>query len=280
VTALDRYAGARSALDLGPEAGEVGPDRAVRYVPTAAMVVRCSALHQGFDPALRVGEDVDLVWRLVAGGWRVRYEPSVTVHHREPRSWGRLLARRFRYGTSAGPLARRHPGALAPVELRAWPTTVAVGALAGRPVTALAALAALAGSTASLHRDLRGHAIPVTQTLRWSAAGAGWTLIGLARASTMLAGPLLLTAAWRGRRARVTAATLVLLPAAVDWWRRRPPLDPLRWALASVADDVAYGCGVWAGCLSARTAGPLIPSFRRRTGPVAVITGTGATVGK
>ena len=33
----------------------------------------------GFDADLRVGEDVDLVWRLVDQGWRVRYEPSATV---------------------------------------------------------------------------------------------------------------------------------------------------------------------------------------------------------
>ena len=35
----------------------------------------------GFDPELRLGEDVDLVWRLDAAGWRCRYEPSVSVFH-------------------------------------------------------------------------------------------------------------------------------------------------------------------------------------------------------
>ena len=52
----------------------------------------------------------------------------------------------------------------------------------------------------------------------------------------------------------------MLAPPLVEWWRRRPGLDPVRWSLASIADDVAYGAGVWAGCLRARSFGPLVPS--------------------
>jgi mycofactocin system glycosyltransferase len=258
VSSVDRYSDQRSSLDLGSEPSEVGPERLVRYVPTAALIVRRSALSGGFDPGLRIGEDVDLVWRLLATGWRVRYEPSVTVEHREPTSWCELLGRRFRYGTSAGPLARRHRGLLAPVDLRPWPTAVALSVLARRPRIALAGLV---GSTASLHRDLGRHGIPITRTLGWSAGAAAWTLMGMARATTMLAAPALVAMAARNRRARSTAALMVLVPPIVDWWRRRPRLDPFRWALASIADDVAYGSGVWAGCLSAHTLAPLIPSI-------------------
>src|SRR3546814_9526624 len=39
------------------------------------------ALGSGFAEDLRVGEDVDLVWRLVAAENRVRYEPAVTAGH-------------------------------------------------------------------------------------------------------------------------------------------------------------------------------------------------------
>ena len=38
----------------------------------------------GFDEAMRLGEDVDLVWRVAAAGHRCRYEPTSVVHH-EPR---------------------------------------------------------------------------------------------------------------------------------------------------------------------------------------------------
>jgi mycofactocin system glycosyltransferase len=259
-SALDRYSEARSALDLGPDPSEVGPGRLVRYVPTVALVARTAALTDGFDPDLRVGEDVDLVWRLVTTGWRVRYEPSVTVRHHEPDSWWELLARRFRYGTSAGPLAKRHRALLAPIELRPWPTAVAAAIFVGRPRTALVALVA---STLALHRSLGRHGIPVGQTLRWSAGGAGWTVVGIGRAATLLAWPALVSAGLRSKRARLACALMVLAPPVVDWWHRRPRLDLLRWVVASVADDVAYGAGVWEGCLSARTIAPLIPSFRR-----------------
>ncbi|MET9735711.1 hypothetical protein ABZZ79_35320 [Streptomyces sp. NPDC006458] len=37
--------------------------------------------------------------------------------------------------------------------------------------------------------------------------------------------------------------------------------DPLRWCAATLADDLAYGAGVWRGTLRERTALPLLPAF-------------------
>ena len=261
--AIDRFQRAHSPLDLGSDEGEVGPDRAIRYVPTAALVVRRAAVVAtgGFDTALRVGEDVDLVWRLVDAGWRVRYQPEVTVSHDEPRDWVALLARRLRYGTSAGPLAVRHPGRLAPVELRPLPTVAALSALAGRP---LAAVAAVSVSAALLDRAVRDLGVPTRQAVSWSARGAGWSVFGMGRAATMLAAPGLVALATRGRRARRAAFALVVVPPVVEWVRRRPDLDLPRWVAASVADDIAYGTGVWIGCLRAGTFGPLVPALRLR----------------
>jgi mycofactocin glycosyltransferase len=259
-SALARFSDSHSALDMGPAPGEVGPERAIRYLPAAALVVRSAALAEGFDARLRVGEDVDLVWRLLDEGWRIRYEPSVTVHHHEPASWPRLLGRRFRYGTSAGPLAVRHPDRLAPVELRPWPTAAVVAALVGHPWISAALVAAPA---ASLARRLRPRGIPVTLPLRWSAEGAGWTLVGVGHAATTLCSPLLVAGALRNRRWAAVAALLVTVPPAVDWWQRRPDLDPLRWIGASLLDDLAYGAGVWVGCVRARSFRPLLPAFHR-----------------
>ncbi|HEY4927552.1 MAG TPA: mycofactocin biosynthesis glycosyltransferase MftF [Acidimicrobiales bacterium] len=257
-----RFGLAHSPLDLGPDQGEVGPDRAVRYVPTAAVVVRRRALEAvgGFDPALRVGEDVDLVWRLVDAGWRVRYDPSVEVSHREPDGWSDLLARRFRYGTSAAPLAARHPGRLAPVELRPRPTVAALALLAGRPG---AAALVVASSAVPLAATVRPLGIPSAQAWRWAASGAGWTVMGIGRAATMLALPGLVGLAASGKRGRRSAIALVLVPPVVDWMRRRPDLDLVRWVAASVADDVAYGAGVWTGSLRARSAAALLPTVVR-----------------
>jgi len=253
-----RYAEARSPLDMGGREGAVVPGGRVPYVPTAALVVRRRAIAGGFDPGLRHGEDVDLVWRLHDAGWRVRLEPRATVRHAEPDTWRALLARRHRYGTSAAPLSRRHPGRLAPLAVRPGPAAVAALLLARRPRSA-AALAAVQGAV--LARRLRPTGVPAAAALPWPARAGADTFLGAGRAATMLAGPALL-AALCSRRARVPALALLAAPPLREWARRRPRLDPARWTAACVADDVAYGLGVWRGCLAHRTAAPLRPRWR------------------
>ncbi len=80
----DRYSAAGSSLDMGGQEGRVAPGTRLSYVPTAALLARRAALlavaaPEVFDPELRLGEDVDLVWRLHAAGWRIRYEPAAVV---------------------------------------------------------------------------------------------------------------------------------------------------------------------------------------------------------
>ena len=139
---LAAYEAVSSPLDLGDREAIVRPRSPVAYVPTAALVVRRRALEAlgGFDEALTVGEDVDFVWRLVTAGWTVRYEPRATVRHPVRPDWWAWLAQRYRYGTSAAALARRHGTAVAPLVVSPW-TAAAWGLVAaGRP--ALGALAA------------------------------------------------------------------------------------------------------------------------------------------
>jgi mycofactocin glycosyltransferase len=254
----DRYAEARSPLDMGGREGPVAPGGRIPYVPTAALVVRRRALAGGFDPALRHGEDVDLVWRLHDAGWRVRLDPRSTVRHAEPETWRALLARRHRYGTSAAPLSWRHPGRLAPLVVRPGPAAVAALVLARRPGPA-AALAAAQGAV--LARRLRRTGVPAATALPWPAHAGADTFVAAGRAATMLAAPALL-AALRLRRGRAPALALLVAPPLREWARRRPRLDPVRWTAACIADDVAYGLGVWRGCLAHRTAAPLRPAWR------------------
>lgn len=255
-TTLDRFTAARSPLDMGTDACAVGPGRPVAYVPSAALVVRRAALTAAFDPALRYGEDVDLVWRLRAAGWRVRYDPTVVVEHAEPRRWRALLARRYRYGTSAPDLARRHPGRLAPAVLSPWPTLAAGLLLSRRPVPSLAVMAAH-GSL--LVRRSRRSGVPAHRAAAWTGEAVGATLLGLGRAGAKLAAPALLGVALWKPRARAPVAYLLAVPPLLEWAHRRPGLDPLRWTLACLADDAAYGAGVWSSSVRARTAAPLTP---------------------
>ncbi len=269
-SALERFAAVRSPLDLGPWPSLVRPGGRVAYVPTAALLARREALGSSpFDPALRYGEDVDLVWRMIDRGWSVRYEPSAVVGHDEPTRLRSLLLRRFRYGTSAGPLARRHPERLAPV--RVHPRSAgALGAAAltasWRRVPAAVALTPVALQALAVSRSLSLRGVPSRTGALLGLRGLGESAAALGRAATML-GPLPLAAAVTGRRTRRAAFALLLAAPVRDYLRLRPPLDPLRFAALSVADDVSYGAGVWAGSVRARNGRALRPQIVRRVSP-------------
>ena len=265
-TTLTRYAALRSPLDLGPREALVQPGTRVSYVPTAALVVRSDAMVGGwFDESLRYGEDVDLIWRLIATDRQVRYDPTVVVHHAEPETWPAFLGRRFRYGTSAGPLSRRHPTRLAPMVLSPWPSAVTGLLLARRPT--IGGLVAV-GATIHLARRLHDSGVPGSAAVSMTAEAVTATALGVGRAVTQLALPaaLIASTAVRGHRADrlATLAALVIAPALRDWFSLRPPLDPVRWSLAAIADDIAYGAGVWRGAVSARTVAPLLPRTSHR----------------
>ncbi len=253
-----RYEQVRSSLDRGPGPAPVRPGSPVPFVPSAALVVRAEVVRGGglFDPSLRGGEDVDLVWRLVESGWDVRYVPESVVAHDGATSVGAFLTRRAFYGTTAGPLARRHGDALAPVQASAWSAAVWLLALGRRPVLAATTQAVSVAVLAARLRGLVGEPVPVA----WRIAGGGTArsaapaLGGLARAWS----PLLVLGLAFGRTRRVCAAAL-LVPAVHDRAQAPGDLDPVRYAVLHMADDLAYGVGVWMGCVRARTLRPLVP---------------------
>lgn len=258
---IDRYGAARSPLDLGREPARVVPGTRVSYVPTAALAVRTEAVGEGFDPALRFGEDVDLVWRLADAGWRVRYEPAVVAGHTEPAGWGALLRRRFDYGTSAGPLARRHGRRLAPLVLRPLPAGAALLALTGRRRTALLAVS---GQAALLARTLARAGGPPVLGARWGVASVADTLDGIARSLVIFALPAALATGVRRPRRRATVAWLLGSTLLRSWWREGRSIDPLRWAIASSLDDAAYGAGVWVGAVRARAIDAVLPRLGKQ----------------
>ncbi|MEU6642489.1 mycofactocin biosynthesis glycosyltransferase MftF [Saccharomonospora sp. NPDC046836] len=246
---LARYEADRSSLDLGPHPAPVRPMSRVSYVPSAALVVRRSALAAvgGFDTTLRFGEDVDLVWRLLDIG-AVRYEPASVVAHEPRADLRRWLRQRFEYGTSAAPLSARHRGRLSCARLSVWSAAAWALLAAGKPRSALAVAVA---STALLPRRLRGRGVPVGESLRLAALGQLGAGRLLAEAVRRAWWPLALLTR-RGRRVLLVA----LVPCVAESLGHSPA-----WFALRVADDLAYGAGVWAGCVRERTVAPLLPQF-------------------
>ena len=270
---LARFEAMRSPLDLGAEPARVAPTTRVSYVPAAVVVCRTEALRavEGFDESLRWGEDVDLVWRLQEAGWRCRYEPTVVARHRTRTSLRAWLEQRFRYGTSAAPLAARHPGVLAPVRMSGWSAATWAPVAAGVP---LLGIAIGVGTTVALVRKLRQ--VPAVESLR--LAGMGNLYAGRLLAATLTRAwwPLAATAAVVSRRGRRVVLAAIVVPIVLD--RRtdragRAPdtadqhlqeegtVDPITYAALHLLDDVAYGTGVWVGAWRRRSAAALLPSL-------------------
>jgi mycofactocin system glycosyltransferase len=270
-TWLARYEGASSTLDMGERPSIVRPGSRVPYVPGAALVVRKTATGAGFAEDMRVGEDVDFIWRLGAAGWRTRYEPTATMGHQHRVRLREWLARRKDYGTSAASLELRHAGAVRPLYASPWTAVAWLAAAAGRPDAG--ALVTGTG-TALLARRLaqvtgEGWPRPAHSTA-WRLAArqaAGGTLAAarpLGSAISRTWWPVALPVAVAARRLRLPLAVLVLAPPLLDWLDRRPPLDPARYVAARLLDDFGYSLGVWQGCAEHRTVRPLLPLLRGR----------------
>lgn len=261
---LGRYEAVHSSLDLGPDPALVVPRSRVAYVPSAAVVVRRGAVGDGFDEAMHVAEDVDLVLRLHAGGHRLRYVPGSRVAHDHRTTLRAWWWRKAQYGTGAAPLALRHHGAVPPMVLSPTSAAVAGLALVGRPwaLAAAGAVGAVAIERLSRRLDVRR---PRATAARLVGLGALGALSQTADAVTRHYWPLSLAACAVSRRARRRVLAVALAEGAVDWWRHRDRdarvrPDPATHLVAHRLDDLAYGAGLWWGAAAHRTAAPLLPS--------------------
>jgi mycofactocin system glycosyltransferase len=269
-TLRERYEAVHSPLDLGPNAANVGPRRAVAYVPTAAFAVRRSAIDTvgGFDPELRVGEDVDLVWRLAAEVGTIRYAPEVVVHHRPRPSWRAWFAQRRLYGRSAVDLAARHGAVVAPARCSRWSFAAWVCVMCRRPFVGVGLAV---GSSLALIPKLENVPDPAMEAVRIAGWGQLHAGRGLALAVSRVWWPIVIPAALFSRRLRPGVAAAMLAPAAWDWFRGARPTGPVRSVGLRVADDMAYGVGVWQQVVRRRDGRALAPELTEWPGRRAAV---------
>ncbi len=257
---LERYEVARSPLDLGAEPARVAPLTRVAYVPSTCLLVRSEVPE--FDEDLRYGEDVDLGWRLLGAGREVRYEPRAEAWHRPRPSWRAWWRQRRNYGTAAAPLAARHPAEAVPLTISLRAAGVWVLAALRRPVAAALLAVGIAGS---LHRRLEPHGVPLRRSAALAARGQLAAGGYFAMATTRTWWPLAVLAGAFVRRSRTALAAAALIPPVVDWARTRPDVDPIRYTVIRLADEVAYGTGVWEGCRVEGSVRALLPASTAST---------------
>jgi mycofactocin system glycosyltransferase len=235
--------GRRTSLDLGGEAARIRVGTRVSYVPAAAILVRAVAFDDigGFDEGLRFGEDVDFVWRLDAAGWSCRYEPASSVWHTPRSTWAERLRQQVGYGSSAAPLALRHPAGLAPFRSTAWNAAAWVLGAFVHPL--IGASLAICGAITAVRR-LPG--VPVATALRLAMQAQASSGRQLATAIRRVWWPIIVMLALVSHKARRVALAAVLV-------------DP-----EAVPTDLAHGWGVWRGIWETRTLKPIVPTLTGR----------------
>jgi len=260
---LARYEGECASLNLGPRGGPVGrPGDRLAYLPACNLAVRRSALRAvgGFVPGLRMGEDVDLSWRLQERGFRLHYVPACAVRHAYRDRIGPFLRRKAAYGATEDWLLRRHPGRL-PARPPRLPGVVLGLAALGTALGPAETAAALIVGAGLLAGEAARHAWRNRAALR---AGTAWTAV-TASGRRMAASLLVQCRAWAHRHGAIGLAVLPLTPlrpgltlwlaavlgaaAGAEWLARQPAVKPLEFMLGYALDVLGYSFGRWRGRL-------------------------------
>jgi mycofactocin system glycosyltransferase len=254
---LDRYETTHSALNMGPKIRLGAAPHSDFYVPTCNLLVRRQAFEAvgGLDERLRVGEDVDLCWRLKAKGCRGLYVPSGPVRHRHRNRFWSSFKRRYDYGTSEAMLYARHPGVA-----KRFPWQTAGLALIGLAIAGLLARSWIVLPVGALvlilegvfkQRDLQkkfGLQVAWGPVIRAAVKSHGtlayylsyyWIRYYLAAGILMTA---LLPSIWP-----LTGA-LALFPTLVDYFRKRPLLAFPLFGFFFWMEQIFYQIGVVCGC--------------------------------
>ena len=273
-SAVAAFEAVRSPLDMGAFATEVTPAATVSYLPTCNLLVRRDVLlaHSGFDATLRVGEDVDFIWRVLRGGSRAWYAPAGRIVHDHRVRWGEWLRRRADYGSSEAMLQQRHP------EGRRLMPAPGIGLLLLLAITlvprlglsglgpGVAAIALFGAELAEKRRKLRQLrvSLPIGRIAgalgREHAAAFYHLSANVVRYYSL---PLLAVGlAWP----RLLPAVIPLLATAplTDYQRLRPRLSRPVFVGLYWLELAAYQVGVWRGGWQRRTLRPLLPRWRWR----------------
>lgn len=265
-SAVELYEETRSELDMGPNPSRVVYGVPVGWLPTASVIMRRAALSDPpFEPGLRVGEDVDLVWRMDEAGWTVRYAPDVVNHHVVRTSLRDFSSRRVMYGTSAAELERRHPRRLIPARPSLSGIGVLVALAFGQPWIAggiaayeFARMRRMLGPEASVAVSVEMTAFSLWSDAFWVGhlLRRDWWPVGLA---VLLSTP-------KSKLARGLAAAMLWEPVR-DHLIRPTRLGPVQSLALRAVDDASYGSGVIQNAFRLRVWNVILPRVQIPTWP-------------
>ena len=276
---FERYDEVSSSLDLGGRPSSVRPGGSVAWVPSACIIGRTAAIREigAFDETMRIGEDVDLVWRLVQEGWGVRYDPELMVEHQARTSLGNWLGRKYDYGTGGAGLAARHGNLVAPAAFAPMYAAAGVALLAQRRWSPVVVVAAVVHAAWILNRKLPSSPDRARLAGQLAVEGMAWTVRQEAALMLRHWWPLTAVGLPFSSRLRRAAAVAAVVDVLMSYARHRREIGLVPYALGRRLDDLAYGAGLWAGAARAGSTRVLLPrmvrvggSYRARLASVAI----------
>jgi cellulose synthase/poly-beta-1,6-N-acetylglucosamine synthase-like glycosyltransferase len=243
------------------------------YVPTCNMLVRKTACAQagGLEESLRVGEDVDLCWKLRKLGHRLVYVPEGAVRHKHRNRFWPAMKRRYDYGTSEPILYDRHREVKKRFPCRPSALLFLGSCCAGlvaRPLFFSLLAIGVAVATAFRNRAAVGKKTDVPlplfdimgATLKNFEATGYYLSLHFVRYYLLLAVPLMMVFP----AAAPLWAALVLFPVTVEYFKVSPRLCFPVFVLYFAAEQVFYQTGVFAMCCGMRSFRCYRLSFTRR----------------
>ena len=256
---IDRYEAVMSSLSLGSRERKGNRGNDTFYLPSCNLLVRRPAFLGvgGFDDTMHVGEDVDLTWRLRDTGWTIVYLPEGRVLHEHRSTFRSFMSRRFDYGTSEGMLQLLHPRRrkqmVVPPLLAFVLALSCMAAFTGGWSLLLSAGLFVADVTA-VHLRLVRREIPLSfMTILAGRLRALGSLIyylcyHLVRyyATPLLVASLFVPLFW------AVSAVVLGCAAGVDYAVRKPSLSFISFSGIYLLEQIAYGAGVFWGCLRRR----------------------------
>ena len=256
-TFIGEFESHHSPLDLGPIPALVRPMSRVSYLPATVLVCNVHLLRNVgvFDDSIRMGEDVDLVWRLIENGISCRYVPSIECPHTPRSSTRKMLKQRYDYGTSAALLDQRHPRAASPLCANALLLTTATAVLMGYVYFAMILVVP---TMVYFMISLRSTSIPIATRTQLAWKGLVSTTRLLARAIMRAWWPLFFVMSIFSLRLGVMLTFSAFVPPIVGLLRKKPGY-PIRYLVMRILENLAYGTGVWAGAIRARSLRCLLP---------------------
>ena len=256
-TFISEFESHHSPLDLGPIPALVRPMSRVSYLPATVLVCNVQLLRNagGFDDSIRMGEDVDLVWRLIENGISCRYVPSIECPHSPRSTMRKMLKQRYDYGTSAALLDQRHPRAASPLRANALLLTTATTVLMGYIYFAMILVVP---TMVYFMISLRSTSIPMATRTQLAWKGLVSTTRLFARAIMRVWWPLFFVASVVSLRLGVMLTFSAFVPPIVGLLRKKPGY-PIRYLVMRILENLAYGAGVWAGAIRARSLRCLLP---------------------